>query len=259
MSRSSRRLVACRRSHRRLQPSPPAAAATTTAAAAAAARTRPPTSASPRPSIKLGAHYPLTGVAAPGLQRDPDRRPGVLRLRQRERRRLRPADRVDLPRRRLQPDQHQPGRQRAGARGRGLRDHGRPRHADAQRRPRLPQQRGRARPVRVLRLAAVGRRPGDQPVHLRLADRLRERGEDHRPVHRRGVPGRQGRAVPPGRRLRRGRRGRPPPVPARTRSSRRAVHARATRTWPRRSPRCRRPAPTSSSASTCPATPRCRS
>ena len=81
-----------------------------------------------------------------------------------------------------------------------------------------------------------GGRPGGVPVHLRLAARLRDRGQDHRPVRRREHARREGRAVPPGRRLRPGRREGRPAVPRRPDRRGRALHLRQHRRRRRRSP-----------------------
>ena len=69
----------------------------------------------------------------------------------------------------------------------------------------------------------------NRPLHVRLAARLRDRGQDHRPVRRREHARRQGRAVPAGRRLRRGRRAGRAPVPRRPDRRGRALHLRQHR------------------------------
>ena len=59
----------------------------------------------------------------------------------------------------------------------------------------------------VQRLPLLGR-PGQAPVHVRLAAGLPDRGQDPRPLHRRELQGQEGRLLRPERRLRIRRRGR---------------------------------------------------
>ena len=136
------------------------------------ARARPPAAAADREgggerldvgvtddSVKIGGHFPLTGVAAPGYSEIPTGAQGLLRLRQRRRRRARPQDRVPRP-----DDGYDPTKTSTVTNELVLKDEifamvGGARHADPRRGRGLPQRRGRARPVRLLRLAAVGRRP----------------------------------------------------------------------------------------------------
>ena len=239
-------------------PSPPAVAATTTTVAAvAAARTRPPTSASPRTRSRSAPHFPLTGVAAPGLQRDPDRRAGVLRLRQRERRRLRPR-RSSTSSRTTPTTRPTPARSSTSwcSRTRSSRS-----SAGSARRPTAPSSTSstaRACPTCSSPPArccgATTRRP--TPTPSAGSPTTRARGRSSASTSPRTCPdakvglflqdddfGEDGEAG-----VRQ--------YLDETRSSRRSATPRATPTWPRRSPRCRPPAPTSSSASTRPATPR---
>ena len=167
---------------------------------------------------------PADRCGRPRLQRDPDRRPGLLRLRQRQRRGRRPQDRVRRQGRRLRPDQDQPGHQRAGAQGPGLRDARRPRHAHPQRRRGLPQQPEGPGPVRVLRLDRVGRRPRGPAADVRLAAGLRDRGQGHRQVGRGEHARREGRPVPPGRRPGPGQREGRPAVPRQADRQGRPLH-----------------------------------
>ncbi len=110
--------------------------------------------------------------------------------------------------------------------------------------------------LRLLGLAAVGRRRRGQALHVRLAARLRDRGQDHRPVRRREHARREGRPLPPGRRLRRRRREGRAPVPRRPDRGRGALHLRQHRRRPPGRRVSRPPAPTWCSPSTPRPTPR---
>ncbi len=208
-------------------------------------------------TITIGSHQPLTGVAAPGYDEIAPAVERLLPVRQRARRHLRPEDRLQVPERPVQPDDHLDGGAPAGAAGQRLRDLQRPRHADAPGRGAVPEQREGARRVRRLRLRVL-ERPEHLPGHVRLAARLRARGQDPRQVHRAALQGQEDRLLLPGRRVRPGRRQGPglrdPEVPDRGQgelrpdqhqdrpAGRRAQGGRAPRSWSRsrcpRSPRC---------------------
>ena len=150
-------------------------------------------------------HVPAhrAGVA---VQDDPGSREGVLRLRQRPRRRQRPEDQLHDPRRRVRPVEDGAARaaaRRAGQRLRGLRQ---PRHRAGPRDVGLPeQQQGAAGPPRDRRLV-LGLLPRkcaqEVPVDDRLAAGLSGRGEGLRQVHRREHAEREDRRALPERRVR---------------------------------------------------------
>ena len=114
-------------------------------------------------SITFGTHQPLTGTGGAGLQRDRARVAGVLRLRQRPRRRVRAQDPPDHQGRRLQPDQHRQRRPPAGAAEQRVRDLRGPRHADPHEGRRVPQRLQGPGPVRRLRAARAGTTATTQP------------------------------------------------------------------------------------------------
>ena len=188
-------------------------------------------------SITIGAHFPLTGVAAPGLQRDPDRRAGVLRLRQR-RRAASTGARSSTSSRTTATTRPTPARSPTSwsSRTRSSRW-----SAGSAPPPTAPwSTSSTSEGVPDLFVSSGSLQWGDdvesRPYHVRLAARLRDRGQDHRPVRRREHARRQGRAVPPGRRLRRGRREGRAPVPRRPDRRASSATRRATPTSARRSP-----------------------
>jgi hypothetical protein len=137
-------------------------------------------------TIKLGTHKPLTGPVAPGYSEIStgqqayfdyvNANGGVCE------REIEYVVRDDAT-----THEHDERGQPARPAGPGLRHLPGPGHADAQRRPRLPQRRAGARPVRLLRLQAV-EPAGGVPLHLRLAARLHRRGQGHRAVHQGELP-----------------------------------------------------------------------
>ncbi len=119
---------ACPRSSRSLRVRLVAAAAAAAATAAAA----PSAAAVPGRHRHRDRGRHAHAADRPGRRRlleDRAGHQGVLRLRQRERRRQRPQDHLQGHGRRLQPGQHPEGGARARAAGQGLRDPQRPRHA----------------------------------------------------------------------------------------------------------------------------------
>ena len=191
------------------------------------------------------------------LQRDRSRVGRVLRLRQRERRRERPQDRLQVPRRRLQPDQDGHGGTPARPAGQRVRDLRRPRHPHPPGGGELPQRAEGPRRVRRVRLRLL-ERADDGPRDVRLAARLHPRGEDPRPVRGQALRRQEDRLLLPGRRVRHGRRQgarlRDPEVDGGRQADLRP-HQRQHRAGGRRAARVRRPG--RSSRSPFPRSPRC--
>ena len=134
----------------------------------------------------------------PGLQR-------VLPVRQRARRRLRAQDQVHVSRRRVRPVQDGLGGPPARAAGQRLRDLRRPGHAHPPGRGQVPQL-SKVPDVFVASGCDCWNNPTAYPYTLRLAARLRPRGQDPRRVRQAAFPGQEDRLLLPERRVRPGRR-----------------------------------------------------
>ena len=152
------------------------------------------------------------------LRRDSPVVQRLLPVRQRARRHLRPEDHLQVPERPVRPDHHLDRGAPARAAGQRVRDLQRARHADAPGRGEVPERLQGARRVRRVRLRVL-EQPEHLPGHVRLAARLRARGQDPRQVHRRALRRQEDRLLLPGRRVRPGRRQGPelrdPEVPGR--------------------------------------------
>ena len=165
-----------------------------------------PRPASPRPRSRSAATSRSPASAAPGYS---EIAPGVQRLlpvRQRARRHLRPQDQVHLPRRRLRPVQdRRPSSTSSCCRTTSSRS------STAWARPPTWPWSSTSTPARCPDVFVASgcdcwNDPTSLPVHLRLAARLRPRGQDPRRLHQAALRGQEDRLLLPERRVRPGRR-----------------------------------------------------